>query len=152
MECEVVQAHLPDCLARTLAAPVAADVDAHLRTCDRCAAEYAEIEETWQRLRTVPAAGADSASMRSRFEGGLNEYVLEHQSGLTPRRGETYYGLQLAAGPLFAPEGGLDRFVRLPFSQSPERLTVAVERLAEAWDDLPTGVPSRRKPTPALVT
>ena len=61
-------------------------------------------------------------------------------------------GVRLAAGPLFAPEGGLDRFVRLPFSQPAARLEQAVDRLAEAWGELPTAVPSRRKPAPALVT
>jgi DNA-binding transcriptional MocR family regulator len=62
------------------------------------------------------------------------------------------HGLQIAPGPLFAPEGGLDRFVRLPFGQPAARLDEAVGRLAEAWGDLPTAVPSRRKPVPALVT
>ena len=97
MECEVAQAHLSDYLARMLAAPVAAEVEAHRRTCDRCAAEYAEIEETWQRLRTVPAAEPDTASMRSRFEAGLHEYMREHPSGSTTHRGAAYYGLRVAA-------------------------------------------------------
>jgi DNA-binding transcriptional MocR family regulator len=39
----------------------------------------------------------------------------------------------LAAGPEFAPEGGLDRFVRIPFTQPADVLTDAVARLAAAW-------------------
>ena len=97
MECEVAQAHLPDYLARTLTAPVAADVDAHVRACAACAAEYAAIGETWQRLRAIPAAEPDTASMRSRFDAGLQEYMLEHRSRQATHRGVAYYALQLAA-------------------------------------------------------
>lgn len=97
MECEVAQAHLPDHLARTLAAPIAAAVDAHLRGCHRCAAEYAGIEETWQRLRTVPPAEPDTTLMRSRFEAGLHEYARAHPSGRPIHRGAAYYGMQIAA-------------------------------------------------------
>lgn len=61
------------------------------------------------------------------------------------------YGVRLAAGPLFAPEGGLDRFVRLPFTQSPAQLTDAVTRIASAWEEGLTGRPSTRR-VPALVT
>jgi DNA-binding transcriptional MocR family regulator len=39
----------------------------------------------------------------------------------------------LAAGPRFAPEGGLDRFVRVPYTQPEEVLTDAIARLADAW-------------------
>jgi DNA-binding transcriptional MocR family regulator len=39
----------------------------------------------------------------------------------------------LAAGPEFAPEGGLDRFVRIPYTQPAEVLTDAIARLADAW-------------------
>jgi DNA-binding transcriptional MocR family regulator len=39
----------------------------------------------------------------------------------------------LAAGPSFAPEGGLDRFVRIPYTQPSEVLTDAIARLADAW-------------------
>jgi len=39
----------------------------------------------------------------------------------------------LAAGPRFAPEGGLDRFVRIPYTQPAEVLTHAIALLADAW-------------------
>jgi DNA-binding transcriptional MocR family regulator len=45
------------------------------------------------------------------------------------------HGLLLAAGPSFAAEGGLERFLRLPYTQQPEVLTEAVRRLAQAWQD-----------------
>ncbi|MGN6130418.1 MAG: PLP-dependent aminotransferase family protein [Nocardioidaceae bacterium] len=45
------------------------------------------------------------------------------------------HGLRLAAGPVFAPEGGLERFVRLPYTRRPDELARAVERLAVAWDE-----------------
>ncbi|MGZ4437806.1 MAG: MocR-like transcription factor YczR [Nocardioidaceae bacterium] len=44
-------------------------------------------------------------------------------------------GVLLAPGPVFAPEGGLERFVRLPFTRRPEDLTLVTERLATAWAD-----------------
>ena len=62
-------------------------------------------------------------------------------------------GLQLAPGPLFAPEGGLERYLRLPFTQSPESMTEAVDRLAAAYAELPRRRPSRsRQSATALVT
>ncbi len=63
-------------------------------------------------------------------------------------------GLQLAPGPLFAPEGGLERYLRLPFTQSPETMTEAVRRLAAAWAEIPPGHRSSRrtKSATALVT
>lgn len=39
----------------------------------------------------------------------------------------------LAPGPAFAPEGGLDRFVRLPYTQPAHVLTDAIARLGRAW-------------------
>jgi len=44
-------------------------------------------------------------------------------------------GVQLAPGGSFAPEGGLERFVRLPYTRSEDELTEAVSRLAVAWQD-----------------
>ena len=42
-------------------------------------------------------------------------------------------GLIVAPGPVFAPEGGLDRFVRVPWTRPAEDLEAAVDRLAAAW-------------------
>jgi len=41
----------------------------------------------------------------------------------------------LAPGGSFAPEGGLERFVRLPYTRLEEQLSEAVDRLAVAWQD-----------------
>ena len=42
-------------------------------------------------------------------------------------------GVIVAPGPVFAAEGGLDRFVRIPWTRSPDELGEAVRRLADAW-------------------
>jgi hypothetical protein len=39
----------------------------------------------------------------------------------------------VAAGRVFAVEGGLEHFVRIPWTRSAEELETAVERLAETW-------------------
>lgn len=41
--------------------------------------------------------------------------------------------VQVAPGPMFAVEGGMDRFVRLPYARPAEELTRATEVMAEAW-------------------
>ncbi|GAB7005587.1 PLP-dependent aminotransferase family protein [Nocardioides sp. AN3] len=43
-------------------------------------------------------------------------------------------GAVVAPGPVFAMEGGLDHFLRIPWSRPPEELDAAVRVLAEAWD------------------
>ncbi len=43
-------------------------------------------------------------------------------------------GVIVAPGPVFAAEGGLDQFVRVPWTRSGEELEEAVPRLAAAWD------------------
>jgi DNA-binding transcriptional MocR family regulator len=47
-------------------------------------------------------------------------------------------GVVVAPGPVFAVEGGLDRFVRIPWTASPDDLTEAVRRLAAAWEHVTT--------------
>jgi DNA-binding transcriptional MocR family regulator len=42
-------------------------------------------------------------------------------------------GVIVAPGPAFAAEGGLDRFVRIPWTRPVSELEEAVSRLAEAW-------------------
>lgn len=62
-------------------------------------------------------------------------------------------GVMLAAGPEFAPEGGLDRFVRIPFTQPAEVLAEAIGRVAGAWrDTLASPGPRRRRGPTALVS
>jgi DNA-binding transcriptional MocR family regulator len=46
------------------------------------------------------------------------------------------HGVIVAPGPMFAAEGGLDRFVRIPWTKRPEELALAVERIATAWDEV----------------
>jgi DNA-binding transcriptional MocR family regulator len=45
------------------------------------------------------------------------------------------HGVLLAAGPEFASEGGLDRFVRIPYTGPEDVLADAIARLAAAWRD-----------------
>jgi DNA-binding transcriptional MocR family regulator len=42
-------------------------------------------------------------------------------------------GVIVAPGPVFAPDGGLDRFVRIPYTRRIEELEQAVAAIAEAW-------------------
>ena len=42
-------------------------------------------------------------------------------------------GVIVAPGPVFAVEGGLDRFVRIPWTRPADELREAVARLSRAW-------------------
>ncbi len=44
------------------------------------------------------------------------------------------HGVIVAPGPVFAAEGGLDRFVRIPWTRPVDELEEAARRLAVAWD------------------
>jgi DNA-binding transcriptional MocR family regulator len=60
-------------------------------------------------------------------------------------------GLVLAPGSQFAVEGGLERFLRLPFTgHSAEVVTQAVDRLALAWEDALSGRPARSARSPLV--
>jgi DNA-binding transcriptional MocR family regulator len=55
-------------------------------------------------------------------------------------------GLIVAPGPVFAAEGGLDRFVRIPWTRSADELVEGVRRLTDAWSvvrDRPAGTIAR---------
>ncbi len=101
---------------------------------------------TASRAALMAALTAQLPSWRYRVPpGGLSlwcELPRPVSSALVTAAGR--HGLQLAAGPLFAPEGGLERFLRLPFTQSSETLTEAVRRLAAAWSEDVSGTTGRR--------
>ncbi|MEO5653601.1 MAG: PLP-dependent aminotransferase family protein [Marmoricola sp.] len=66
--------------------------------------------------------------------GGMNlwcELPEPLSSALVPRAER--HDVLVAAGPSFAPEGGLDRFVRLPYTHPAHVLTDAIVRLGLAW-------------------
>ncbi len=68
--------------------------------------------------------------------GGLSlwcELPAPQSSALTAAA--EHHRLLLAPGPSFAPEAGLERFVRLPYAKPPEVLTEAVDRLVLAWEE-----------------
>ncbi|WGY03613.1 PLP-dependent aminotransferase family protein [Nocardioides sp. QY071] len=49
------------------------------------------------------------------------------------------HGVLLAPGPSFAPEGGLDRYIRLPYAIAAPQLVEAVRRIADAWAVVTSG-------------
>jgi DNA-binding transcriptional MocR family regulator len=52
------------------------------------------------------------------------------------------HGVALSPGPVFAVDGGLDRFVRIPYTRPEDELRDAVDRLAEAWVTVTAGRPA----------
>jgi hypothetical protein len=71
MECEAARAQFADRLTATLAPEGAAALEDHLRSCATCAREADDASDTWIRLADIPAAQADSAAMRARFDSIL---------------------------------------------------------------------------------
>ncbi|MFT0534428.1 PLP-dependent aminotransferase family protein [Castellaniella hirudinis] len=68
-----------------------------------------------------------------------------------PHRGATALAAAVAAqqvavtpGPVFSPNGGLDAFIRLPWSRPVPDLQQAVERIAAAWHGLAAHSPAAR--------
>lgn len=59
--------------------------------------------------------------------------------------------VHLAPGPAFAPAGGLDRFVRVPFTLPEADLDEAVRRMAAAWADVGDSPAPARGTTPERV-
>ncbi|TWG97366.1 DNA-binding transcriptional MocR family regulator [Nocardioides sp. J9] len=57
------------------------------------------------------------------------------------------HGVLLAPGPSFAPEGGLDRYVRLPYAAATSELVEAVDRIAAAWAVVNSGRGGSPAPT-----
>ncbi len=55
-------------------------------------------------------------------------------------------GVRLTAGSRFAAHGGLESWVRLPYTLAPEDLAAAVPLLAQAWDAVTRRPATRRRP------
>jgi DNA-binding transcriptional MocR family regulator len=89
-----------------------------------------------QRDRLATAIGEHLPDWRFRLPGGGLALWCELPSALgtaTAAEAERR-GVIIAPGPLFAAEGGLDQFVRVPWSRPVDELDEAVRRLAAAWD------------------
>ena len=66
--------------------------------------------------------------------GGMALWCHLPDAGATALSAEAErHGVLLAPGPSFAPEGGLDRYVRLPYAIASAELVTAVDRIADAW-------------------
>jgi DNA-binding transcriptional MocR family regulator len=53
-------------------------------------------------------------------------------------------GVLVVAGSRFSPDGGLESFLRLPFTLDADTLRDAVRRLADSYAGLAAGAPPRR--------
>ena len=87
---------------------------------DRLAAALTEHLPEW-RYR-LPAGGL---AMWCELPAALGTAVADEADRL---------GVIVAPGPAFAVEGGLDRFIRIPWTRSGDELEEAVRRLAQAWE------------------
>jgi len=90
-------------------------------------------------------------SWRFRLPGGglslwceLPEPVGSSLVGVAQRN-----GVLLVAGSRFSPDGGLESFIRLPFTLDPATLRDAVERLAASYTSLTSATSAPR--TPAMI-
>ncbi|CUR56527.1 Transcriptional regulator, GntR family with aminotransferase domain protein [metagenome] len=88
-----------------------------------------------QRDRLAAAVTEHLPEWRFRLpSGGLALWCELPQAGATAVVAEAERrGVILAPGPVFAAEGGLDRFVRIPWTLPGDQLEEAVVRLAGAW-------------------
>lgn len=95
-----------------------------------------ERRRQFARQRDVLAAALRRELPQWRFTlppGGLALWVeldAPVSTALTVVAGQ--HGIRLAAGPRFGPDGTLERYLRLPFTQPPELLDAAAARLATA--------------------
>ncbi|MFC7505109.1 aminotransferase class I/II-fold pyridoxal phosphate-dependent enzyme, partial [Nocardioides sp. GCM10030258] len=66
--------------------------------------------------------------------GGMALWLELPSAGATALSVEAErHGVLLAPGPSFAPEGGLDRYLRIPYAVDASQLVEAVTRIAAAW-------------------
>lgn len=76
----------------------------------------------------------------------LGAPVSSALAALAPR-----HGVRVAAGPVFGVEPGLERYLRVPFTEPPARLERAVDGLARAWAELGVADRESARAEPSLV-
>lgn len=145
--------HLDAVVAARLSLDLGAPVLEQLVAADLLATGAPLLEERRAAVRvtrdaTVAALAEHLPTWRLRVpRGGLMlwcELPAPLSTALAARAPE--HGVVLAPGPAFAPEGGLDRFVRLPLTLQTDAVVEAVRRLADAWRET-CAAPARRAPT-----
>ena len=57
----------------------------------------------------------------------------------------------MSAGPAFALDGGLDSFVRIPYTRPEDELRLAVDRIADAWEAVTSGASDATRRTRVMV-
>jgi len=100
----------------------------HLRS-SRDAA-YAALSEQVPEWKVRKPAGGLSLWCELPSEGAHSSDLVPYAAGRD---------VAIVPGPAFAPEGGLDRFLRIPFTAPAQVLEDAIARIAVAWRDTPTG-------------
>jgi DNA-binding transcriptional MocR family regulator len=115
-------------------------------------------QELWteQRARLRGQRDALAAALQDRLPdwrfrrppGGLSiwcELPKDARAGAVALTAEAErQGVVVSPGPVFAADGGLDSFVRIPFTRPVPELHTAVDRLADAWAVV-RGGPRRRE-------
>ena len=100
-------------------------------------AVLAQQRERLREQRDALAAALADRLPEWRFrvpDGGLALWCeLPSASGTALAAEAERGGVIVAPGPVFAAEGGLDRFVRIPWTRPVADLEAAVDRLADAW-------------------
>ena len=111
---------------------------------------------TWRRAQLRASRDALAAALRAELpswtvtppRGGLAIWAeLPEPVSSTLTSVAERHGVLLASGPSFAPEGGLERYLRLPYALPQASLVEAVRRLRLAWNETLTNgtrYPGRR--------
>ena len=95
----------------------------------------ARLREQRDALAAMPCASGCPSGGSAPPGGGLALWCeLPAALGTAVAAEAERRGVIVAPGPLFAAEGGLDQFVRIPWSRPADELAEAVRRLAAAWD------------------
>ncbi|HEX3929188.1 MAG TPA: PLP-dependent aminotransferase family protein [Nocardioides sp.] len=114
------------------------------------AGHWGAHRERLRRQRDVLAAAVTERLPGWRFRlprGGLSlwcELPGHHRAGALDLAAEAEQrGVAVSPGPAFSLDGGLDTFVRVPFTRPEDELRLAVDRLADAWEAVTTAPAAR---------